>query len=171
MRKLYILPVLFLICKTVFAQSETDIVRYSIPATAGSARVSAMGGAFGALGGDLTALVNNPAGIGVFRKSEISITPWLNVANTKADNTSIRKSSFQLGSFGGVIALYNKNSDWKGFNFGINYTNLNNFNQKTNQFVYNSSTNFPTVWANQATIAVIQGKTFPATQKWPTTSG
>ncbi len=161
MRKLYILPVLFLICKTVFAQSETDIVRYSIPATAGSARVSAMGGAFGALGGDLTALVNNPAGIGVFRKSEISITPWLNVANTKADNTSIRKSSFQLGSFGGVIALYNKNSDWKGFNFGINYTNLNNFNQKTNQFVYNSSTNFPTVWANQATIAVIQGENIP----------
>ena len=143
------------------AQNETDIVRYSIPTTAGSARVSAMGGAFGALGGDLTAVTTNPAGIGVFRKSEISITPWLNVANTQSDNSSIRKSSFLLGSLGGVVSLYNKNFDWKGFNFGINYTNLNNFNRKTNQFVYNSPTNYPVVWANQATIATIYGENLP----------
>lgn len=162
MKKIIFLPVLFLLfCINAMAQNETDIVRYSIPTTAGSARVAAMGGAFGALGGDLTAVTANPAGIGVFRKSEISITPWLNAANTQSDNSSIRKSSFQLGSLGGVISLYNKNFDWKGFNFGINYTNLNNFNRKTNQFVYNSPTNYPVVWANQATIATMYGENLP----------
>ncbi len=161
MKIVYILPVLFLFYETVCAQSEADIVRYTIPATAGSARVAAMGGAFGALGGDLTAVMGNPAGIGVFRKSEISITPFLNVANTCSDNTSIRKGSFPLGSLGGVASLYNEKFNWKGVNIGINYTNLNSFSRKTNQFVYDSPTNFPTVWANQATIATIYGNDLP----------
>lgn len=161
MKTLHILPALLLLCETVFAQSESDIVRYAVTTNTGSARVSAMGGAFGALGGDLTTIGANPAGIGVFRKSEISITPYLNVANTKSGATSIQKTSFQLGSLGGVVSYGNQNFDWRGFNFGINYTNLNNFNRKTNQFVYNSPTNFPVVWANQATLATMQNQDIP----------
>ena len=37
-----------------------------------------MGGAFTALGGDISTLSQNPAGIGVFRSSEMSVTPQLN---------------------------------------------------------------------------------------------
>lgn len=162
MKKLYIIPVLLLFGHMAIAQNEEDIVRYSMTTNTGTARSSAMGGAFGALGGDLSSFSTNPAGIGVFRKSEISITPYLNVANTKSDNSSIRKSSFQLGSFGGVVAIYNGNFDWKGFNFGINYTNLNNFNRKTNQFVYDSPTNFPQVWANEANWSIANGNGTPA---------
>lgn len=161
MKKIYILSVLLAFYGTLSAQSEADVVRYSVTTNTGSARVSAMGGAFGALGGDMTAIGNNPAGIGVFRKSEISITPYLNIANTTSDNTSIRKGSFQLGSLGLVTSFYNKNLNWRGYNFGINYTNLNNFHRKTNQYVYDSPTNFPTVWANQATIASMYGEAMP----------
>jgi len=153
---------MLLIGGNVFSQTEADVVRYSVTTNTGSARASAMGGAFGALGGDLSMVGVNPAGIGVFRKSEISITPYLNIANTESNTSSIRKSSFQLGTLGGVMALYNKNFDWRGCNFGINYTNLNNFNRKTSQFVYDSPTNYPTLWANTATLAVLQGTDIPA---------
>lgn len=150
MKKLYILPVLLLIAGVVSAQTTADIVRYTTTATTGSARVAAMGGAFGALGGDLSSLGINPAGIGVFRKSEISITPVLNVAKTKSGGRATNDASFQLGTFGGVVAFHNKNFDWRGFNFAINYTNLNNFNRTANQYVYNSATSYTQIWALEA---------------------
>ena len=133
MKQLYTLLALFLFHQVAFSQTEIDIVRYSQITNTGSARSAAIGGAFGALGGDLTNLGNNPAGIGVFRKSEISITPSLNIANTVSNNKSIRNSSFQLGALGAVISMHNENFDWRGFNFGISYTGQNNFNRKTNQ--------------------------------------
>lgn len=150
MKKLYILPVLLLVAGVVSAQTVSDIVRYSTTTSTGSARVAAMGGAFGALGGDLSSLGINPAGIGVFRKSEISITPYLNVAKTKSGGRATNDASFQLGTFGGVVAFHNKNFDWRGFNFAINYTNLNNFNRITNQYVYNSATSFNQIWSLEA---------------------
>lgn len=161
MKSIYIISAILLLGNIAFAQNEEDIVRYSVTTNTGSARSSAMGGAFGALGGDMTTLGNNPAGIGVFRKSEISITPYLNIANTKSNSTSIRNTSFQLGSLGAVITLYNEHFDWRGFNFGVNYTNLNNFNRKTNQFIYNSPTSFPQAWANEANYALSKGYAVP----------
>lgn len=160
MKRPFILPLLLLSGQLLFAQNEEDIVRYSVTTNTGSARSSAMGGAFGALGGDLSAFSVNPAGIGVYRNSEISVTPYLNVANTSSDNRSVRKTSFQLGSFGGVFSLYNNRSDWKGINFGINYTNQNNFSRKTSQFIYGSPTNFPQVWANEANLAIYEWEKF-----------
>ena len=71
MKILYILPTLLLFSFFVSAQNEEDALRFSRQTPFGSARVTAMGGAFGALGGDLTTLSTNPGGIGVFRKSEI----------------------------------------------------------------------------------------------------
>ena len=161
MKQLYTLLALFLFHQVAFSQTEIDIVRYSQITNTGSARSAAMGGAFGALGGDLTNLGNNPAGIGVFRKSEISITPSLNIANTVSNNKSIRNSSFQLGALGAVISMHNENFDWRGFNFGISYTGQNNFNRKTNQFVYDSPNSILDAWANQATLDFRDGYLIP----------
>ena len=161
MKKLNILSILLIMGVNSFSQTVNDMVRYAITTNTGSARTSAMGGAFGALGGDMSAFHANPAGIGVFRKSEVSITPYLNIANTSSDSRSVRKASLQLASLGGVAAFYNQAFDWKGFNFGINYTNLNNFNQKTNQFVYHSPTNYPLVWANEANLALSYNEEIP----------
>lgn len=154
MKRLYIFPVFLLIAGWVSAQTVNDIARYSEATNFGSARAAAMGGAFGALGGDLSSLTVNPAGVGVFRKSEISITPYLNVSKTNSDNRSINQSSFQLGTLGAVISFYSPNFNWRGFNFAINYTNLNNFNRKTDQYIYNSPTSFSQVWANEANVAL-----------------
>ena len=40
----------------------------------GTSRYVSMGGAMGALGADISAIGNNPAAIGLFRKSDISLT-------------------------------------------------------------------------------------------------
>ena len=131
MKKVIILSVLLGFTFASQAQTFEDAVQFSRIQNWGTARSAGMAGAFGALGGDLSTLSANPAGIGVFRKSEISITPSLNFANTKATDYSPKDNSFQLGDLGAVFAFYSPNFDWKGINFGINYTNLNNFNRKT----------------------------------------
>src|SRR5687768_5505014 len=57
------------------AQNEVDALRYSQLTFGGSARFMGMSGAFGALGGDISSLSFNPAGIAVYRKNEFSFTP------------------------------------------------------------------------------------------------
>jgi hypothetical protein len=57
------------------AQDLADALRFSNIAVSGTARAGAMGNAFGALGGDFTSAGINPAGIGVYRSSELTITP------------------------------------------------------------------------------------------------
>ena len=59
----------------IHAQDLADALRYSNIAVSGTARAGAMGNAFGALGGDFTSASINPAGIGLYRSSELTITP------------------------------------------------------------------------------------------------
>ena len=72
----------------LLAQDRTDALRWSQYFYDGTARFSAMGGAFGALGGDAASLSVNPAGVGVYRSAEFSITPSYLITNTKASFTN-----------------------------------------------------------------------------------
>ena len=58
----------------VNAQNLDDVFRLNQFYHNGSARFNSMGGAFGALGGDLSAISINPAGSVVFIDSEIGFT-------------------------------------------------------------------------------------------------
>ena len=58
----------------LLGQNEVDIFRYSFTESLGSARTMGMGGAFGALGADLACLTGNPAGIGLYRRGDASLT-------------------------------------------------------------------------------------------------
>jgi len=98
----------------------------------GTARSAGMAGAFGALGGDLSVLSSNPAGLAVYRGSEFTITPALIFNNTRAeyDHRSFndKKTNFIFNNIGYVFTknLYNE----KGFqtvNFGIAYNRLSDF--------------------------------------------
>ena len=150
MKKIYIMLAILCLALATQAQNFEDIVRFSATPNNGTARVSAMGGAFTALGGDISAIAINPASVGVFRKSEISFTPFVNIAKTEAGSENPAKSSFQLGDLGFVVSLYNPNFDWKGVSFSFNYNNLNNFNRKTRQVVGTSYTSFLDVLALQS---------------------
>jgi hypothetical protein len=56
------------------AQTLFEAINLSDQPIEGTARVMAMSGAFGALGGDPSAIQINPAGLGIYRSSEISFT-------------------------------------------------------------------------------------------------
>ncbi|MCJ8167568.1 hypothetical protein MKJ04_22185 [Pontibacter sp. E15-1] len=123
---------------SAFAQTEADALRYSQLGVAGSARTQGMGGAQTALGADVSNLFGNPAGIGMFRRSEFSLTPGLQYSSSdaRADNGALQSDERNILSIphAGLILSNRKGdddaSDWRGLNFGISLTRLNNFNQR-----------------------------------------
>jgi len=56
------------------AQNDIDAMRYSQITFGGTARFASMAGSMGALGGDISTLSFNPAGIAIFKKTELSIS-------------------------------------------------------------------------------------------------
>ena len=115
------------------AQNEEDAIRFSRIFPFGTARSAAMGGAFGALGGDLSTLSTNPGGIGVFRKSEANFTSMLDFAHAKTGKFDYEKNMYLLGDLGFVLSFSPMSDKWKNVNIGFNYTNLNNFNKNIYQ--------------------------------------
>ncbi|GGG09287.1 OmpP1/FadL family transporter [Pontibacter amylolyticus] len=120
---------------TAFAQNETDALRYTRLGLTGSARIQGIGGAQTALGADISTIASNPAGLGMFRRSEFSFSLGQQSANV-GTFSNVGKASEQEGRFvipqmGVVIPsrMGNEDSDWKGVTFGIGFTRLNNFNQ------------------------------------------
>lgn len=118
------------------AQNETDALRYSQNFYGGTARSMAMGGAFGALGGDFSSMSLNPAGLGVYRSTEITFTPTLLYDNTSTDYIrSISEDNnyrFIVNNAGFVQSnLSGKDEGWIGVNFAIGYNRLASFNRNT----------------------------------------
>jgi hypothetical protein len=130
----------------VFAQSyaETALI-FSRQKPGGTARIQSMGGAQTALGGDISLAFSNPAGLGMYNRSEISITPLLKNHTYKnqflGGNFEDDKSLFTLGSLG--IALHSpasKSGDFKGGTFAVTFTRSNDFNEDYTYGGLNSST-------------------------------
>ncbi len=90
----------------------------------GTARYVGMGGAMGALGGDISVISNNPAGIGLMRRNDISIGMGAMIQDDKAiDGDSRAHYSFdQLG----FVAAFN-NSNGNNVNFAVNLQKKLNF--------------------------------------------
>ena len=61
------------ICSTMVIHAQ-DVQRYSERGIIGSARYVGMGGAMTAIGGDPSAAMDNPAGLGLYRRSEIGLS-------------------------------------------------------------------------------------------------
>ncbi|RYU78412.1 OmpP1/FadL family transporter [Hymenobacter persicinus] len=121
-----------------FAQNETDALRYSRLQFGGPARTLGIGGANVALGADLGNLNSNPAGLGMFQRSEFSFTPGLGLGQTEAQpvgsgsRLTDNRNSFHIGSFGAVftnrLADDDNSSDWRSGSFGVGFSRLNDFN-------------------------------------------
>jgi hypothetical protein len=132
-RIIIIIITLALAYPSLLAQNLVDALRYSQTFNGGTARFVSMGGAFGALGGDFSSLSDNPAGIGVFLKSEFSISPSLDYNKTRSTFLSNEKEDFSydfnIGQVGFVGTLKSGNGNWKNLNFAVGYNSLNNYNQ------------------------------------------
>ncbi|MEZ4856731.1 MAG: outer membrane protein transport protein [Gelidibacter sp.] len=133
MKKLSLLFIGVLSMGNVIAQDITDAVRYSSDEIQGTARFRAMSGAFGALGGDMSAVSLNPAGSAIFTTSHASIS--LSSLNTKNKVnyfnglSSSTDSKFDLSQTGAAFVFNNTNpnSDWKKFVLSIAYDKVANF--------------------------------------------
>ncbi|WP_290470363.1 OmpP1/FadL family transporter [Lacinutrix sp. MedPE-SW] len=118
---------------TLYSQSTNDALRYSNGEIIGSARFKALSGAFGALGGDLSAVNINPASSAVFTNSYASFSinnmDSNNETNYFGGRNSISDSDFSLNQAGGVFVFRNtnENSKWKKFSFSIAYDNTKNY--------------------------------------------
>lgn len=118
----------------LFAQSDLDAYKLSKNDLRGSARAVAMGGAFGALGGDMTGVAINPAGIGAYTQAEVATT--LNFENKRTETslnagiTDMSKFKFNLDNIS-YIGTFPLSSDAvSSINFGFAFNRLKNFDRK-----------------------------------------
>lgn len=113
--------------------SSADALLYAQDNMNGTARFRSMSGAFGALGGDLSAINVNPAGSAIFSNSLVGFTLTSynskNKSNYFGTNTSDNYNSFDVNQVGGsfVFNNYNSESNWRKFAIAVNYENQNNF--------------------------------------------
>ncbi len=127
--------ILFATLSASFAQNADDALRYSQQFYTGTARFMSMGGAFTALGGDISSLSQNPAGLGVFRSSELSITPQLfhikTTAGLNSTNTTDYIYNFNLAQAGIVANIINNDRETGliSLNIGYTFNKTNNLNQ------------------------------------------
>ena len=133
------------------AQEPADALRYSWYTPGGSARIQAVGGAMGSLGGDITATFVNPAGLAFYRTGDFVFSPAYHFGNTKgnylgtAANQKTNRftwgtTGFVSGSGGGTgnvrntafSIAYNRTAD---FNNNILYRGFNNQSSYSQKFL------------------------------------
>lgn len=114
-------------------QGAIDAYSLSQPDMKGTARFMGMAGAFGALGGDLSTLSQNPAGIGVYRSSDIGFTLDLDLQRATSKDEGIQygmnQTKFLLNNIGAVFTLKLPNKTVPNLNFGFTYNKAVSFNR------------------------------------------
>lgn len=142
MNKYFLLTALISISSTTYAQDSYDAQNFANSDLNGTARFVAMGGALGALGGDVSVMSTNPAGTGMYRSSDAAFSFSGLFTGDGAMGHDGARMSFDQG--GVLIAFDMDNPTSKGLqfvNFGVNYQKKRNFlfNQLTDvQNLYNT---------------------------------
>lgn len=119
---------------SMYAQGEMDAYKFSQNDLNGTARYMSMGGAFGALGGDISAMHTNPAGLAIYRSSEVVTTLSLSMINTNTNwaGTTMNgdRSKFNFDNIGYVGYFPTGNDEGIiGWNLGFSYNRVKNFNR------------------------------------------
>lgn len=113
-------------------QYPTNAIKnYGQDINSGSAKYIGMGGAVGALGGDISSVEQNPAGLGVAINSEVQMTAGVsNYINRSTFKQTIesKDSEFNFQQFGGTFVFNTNDASWNRFSIGVNYNyeSLNN---------------------------------------------
>lgn len=115
------------------AQSAVDAYNITPTQLRGTARFIAMGGAFTSLGGDLSSMTQNPAGLGLYRKSDIGLTFDLSFRkyNTTTDQGKYSESK-TVAKFDniGYVGVANLSGAMKSFSWGVSYNRINVFDRQ-----------------------------------------
>lgn len=106
---------------SIAAQSSFDAYRLSQSDLRGTARFMSMAGAFGALGGDLSTLNQNPGGIGVYRSSEIGVTLDIDFEKSNVEGNTDSKTHAYCPNFGYIGAINLDSDVMPYFQWGVSY--------------------------------------------------
>jgi len=136
MKKVTLLVLFCAISLPNFSQSlgyQDLALLFSKDNNTGTARFNAMSGAFGALGGDVSAIKINPAGASIFKTSLFSVSAnsrTTDIASNYYGNNSTTQEEYFDFSQAGAVFVYKSyvNSDWSKFAFSFNYSIRNNYN-------------------------------------------
>jgi hypothetical protein len=126
-----------------YAQYAGDALRFSQSNYGSTARFKGMAGAQIGVGGDISSLGGNPAGLGLFTKSEFSLTPEFNQSTSNVNylnqGTKTNKGELNINQIGAVFftPMYKqKGQDTKkgliSAVFGIGYNRNNDYSLETN---------------------------------------
>lgn len=133
--KRYILPALMgAMTMPLFGQAVVDAVRFGSSNITGTARYRSMAGAFGALGGDPSAMTDNPAGIGIYRgNSEISFTPNLSFSHSKVNGstkTDNKKADVSVANAAWILSIKTDGDHLVNFNIGLGFNHKEGLRRK-----------------------------------------
>lgn len=124
----------WLVIASATAQNAYDAERVLGSELNGTARFVGMGGAMSALGGDISVIGTNPAGLGIYRSNDVAISfGFNNTATESSFNGTNMNESRTRASLDQVGFVYtNKignNTSLRFVNFGFNYHKSKNFNR------------------------------------------
>ena len=138
-KKIILLTAIIAAGGQTFAQYASDALLFSQYQHGASARFKAMGSAQTAVGGDIGSLASNPAGLGLFTKSEFNLSADFSNRQVESqylgEGINAQKDRLGIDQIGGVF--YNPTSrskgndlktGWLSFNYGVSYNKTNNFN-------------------------------------------
>ncbi len=128
--------ILLLISSISVAQNYVeDALTYSQTKPGGSARIQAIGGAQISLGGDYSSALSNPAGLGMYNRSEFTFTPAISgysststyFGNTDKDG----KTTLNIPGISLVIHGAKDKNGFLGGSFGVSMSRVNDFHGAT----------------------------------------
>jgi len=147
----------------IYAQGlqAVDAIRFSRTDFGSTARFKGLGNAQISLGGDISSVGGNPAGLGMFTRSEFSITPELNSTQSNANflDRGTKSTKNQLNLNQAAAVWYTPVAKAKGANlnkgllsivWGIGYNRNNDFSAEHNYNGINGSSSITDAFAQQA---------------------
>ena len=117
MKRTAIIAALLATTMAAAAQETYDNARLATQDLNGTARYVGMGGAMDALGADLSTISTNPAGIGLFRSSQVKLSMGIMGQEDAADFADASKSHVSFDQAGFVYAKRTGRSSFFNFAF------------------------------------------------------
>lgn len=130
----------------------------------GSARIQGLGNTQISLGGDISSALANPAGLGFYNRSEMSITPSYKMFSAKSTYHSNEINS-SLGKFNidNLGVVFNKTKDdavpgkWRGGSYAISFSKINAFNSDIKYSGENPNNDILDFYVQDANIQNVDG--------------
>ncbi|ADV44819.1 OmpP1/FadL family transporter [Bacteroides helcogenes] len=121
-------------CVGAMAQTVYDGMNISSKDLNGTARFVGMGGALGALGGDISTIGTNPAGIGIYRSNDLMLSASYSLTGTEStlgsNKYSMSKARWNFDNMGFVYSTkIGDRTSLRYVNFAFNYQKVKSFDR------------------------------------------